>query len=255
MFLIPRRLSTRMSAIVVVAVVGLAGLAVDGLMRGRDLAYDGRQRELQRVVEVATSLADGAAARAKNGLAADDAALAEFARAISVMRYNGEDYPFVFDANGTLIAHPDVMLVGTTELYDKADADGRLAYHDMVAFAKDIFTKGGGAGFFDYRGPKPGGDEEVPKIAAVRYIDAFGGLVIAASASTDDTAADIRAMTLRSGGIALAAVLLIGGLVAWIALSIMLPMRRLNAALERVGAGDYLSPVDVRDTGDIGAMA
>jgi methyl-accepting chemotaxis protein len=35
----------------------------------------------------------------------------------------------------------------------------------------------------------------------------------------------------------------------------MLPMRRLNAALERVGAGDYLSPVDVRDTGDIGAMA
>jgi methyl-accepting chemotaxis protein len=250
MFLIPRRLSTRMSAIVVVAVVGLAGLAVDGLMRGRDLAYDGRQRELQRVVEVATSLADGAAARAKNGLAADDAALAEFARAISAMRYNGEDYPFVFDANGTLIAHPDVMLVGTTELYDKADADGRLAYHDMVAFAKE---KGGG--FFDYRGPKPGGEEEVPKIAALRYIDAFGGLVIAASASTDDTAADIRAMTLRSGGIALAAVLLIGGLVAWIALSIMLPMRRLNAALERVGAGDYLSPVDVRDNGDIGAMA
>jgi methyl-accepting chemotaxis protein len=250
MFLVPRRLYSRMSAIVIVAVVGLVGVAADGLLRGRDLAYEGRQRLLRGVVEVATTLAEGAAARAQNGLAADDVALADFTRAVSLMRFNGSEYPFVFDLNGVMLAHPDAMLIGTTEIYDKADATGRYPYHDMIAFARK-----NGSGFVDYLGPKAGSDVDVPKIAAVQYVDAFGGLVIGAASYTDDISRDIRALMLRSGGIAAGAILIILALVLVIASSITRPMRRLHVALERVGSGDYAAPVEVNDHGDIGAMA
>lgn len=52
-------------------------------MRGRDLAYDGRQRELQRVVEVATSRHDGAGGARQERLPTTP--LAEFACAISAI--------------------------------------------------------------------------------------------------------------------------------------------------------------------------
>ena len=251
MLLIPRTCSGRMALILAVAVAGLAAVSVDGLRRGADTAYAARQEELHRVVEVVTTLAEATDARVRAGELKPDAGRAEFGRAVSAMKFNGgAEYPFVFDAQGVMVAHPNGKLVGNTQVYDLTDPTGRRVFRDLVAFARRT-----GAGAFDYVWPRQGATDPVAKVAAVRFVDALGGLTVAAASYTDDIAAEIRADMLRAGGLAGGAIVVIALMVYTIGRSITHPIRRLHEALERVGAGDYAASVDVADGGDIGAMA
>jgi methyl-accepting chemotaxis protein len=251
MHLIPRTVSSRMATLLVVAVVGLAAVAADGLIRGARLAEAGRQAELHRVVEVIASLAEAIDGRVRSGEIKPDAGRAEFGRAVSAMKFrNGGEYPFVFDSRGVTVAHPDPAQVGTMKIYDSTAAGGRQVFHDLVGYAQRQRS-----GVFAYDWPRQGRTQPEPKIAAVRSVDALGGLIIAAASYTDDIVAEIRADTISAGGIALAVIVAIAALVWGIGRSITGPLRRLNAALRRVGDGDYAAPVEVNDRGDVGAMA
>ncbi|MBP0575866.1 cache domain-containing protein, partial [Mycobacterium tuberculosis] len=78
------------------------------LYRAAETATDGRQRELQRVVEIVASLAEAAGRRVQSGAVTEEAARAEFGRTVSAMTFNGgAEYPFVFDGRGIVIAHPN----------------------------------------------------------------------------------------------------------------------------------------------------
>jgi methyl-accepting chemotaxis protein len=251
MNLIPKSVSSRMATIVVVAVVGVAGVAADGLRRGAETAERGRESELRRVVEVVATLAEATEARVKAGEIKPDAARAEFSRAVSAMKFrSGAEYPFVFDTKGVTVAHPNAKLVGSTQVYDMADANGRRVFKDLIDY-----TLRNREGSFGYDWPRQGETKPAPKIAAVRAIDALGGLVVGAASYTDDIAAEIRASTLSAAGLTVLALIAIAGLVWGIGRSITRPIHRLDGALKRVGAGDYAAEVDVNDKGDIGAMA
>jgi methyl-accepting chemotaxis protein len=251
MNLIPKSVSSRMATIVVVAVVGVAGVAADGLRRGAETAERGRESELTRVVEVVATLAEATEARVKAGEIKPDAARAEFSRAVSAMKFRaGAEYPFVFDTKGVTVAHPNAKLVGSAQVYDTADASGRRVFKELIDY-----TLRHREGSFAYDWPRQGETKPAPKIAAVRAVDALGGLVVGAASYTDDIAAEIRASTLSAAGLTALALIAIAGLVWGIGRSITRPIHRLDDALKRVGAGDYAAEVDVNDRGDIGAMA
>ena len=81
----------------------------------------------------------------------------------------GDLYIFVYDLNGTMLAHPNRALIGQN-LIDRPDAKGKMFRKDIIGIAK---TKGSGWVDYVYTNPKTLEDE-----AKTTYFEKADELVI-----------------------------------------------------------------------------
>jgi methyl-accepting chemotaxis protein len=240
--------SFRLFSVVVLAAIGVAIVAATGLQGLRTSLWENKVGELRRIVELAASTARAAEARAGRGEITAEEAWRQAERAIGEMRFDGSNYLFVMATNGRLIVHPDPKVVGI-DGFAMRDPDGKALFREMADVAASR-----GQGEVDYRWPRPGTTEALPKLSYVIAVPGWKA-VIGAGLWVDDIEAQFRASAGRAGLIAL---LFMVGTVAIgyrMVRSVTRPLAEIGGAMTALGHGDLDVRLDEARTDEIGDMA
>lgn len=243
------RVSVRCYLIVAFVLAGLGIMAGYGLLQLTDEIRAGRLGQLQSVVDSAAAVVASEGRRVAAGEIDETAALTLIANTMSEMRFNTSDYVFIIDDKGIMIAHPDASLRGNDVAYNRRTPDGRVVVKELVDLSR---AKGEASMNYDF---SDGKGNVVPKAAIVHHLDVFGGVTVAATTVVADVNAQALSASLRYMGLAALLTLLITAGVVVIARSISLPIGRIQAALQAIGAGDYHVAIDTSAKGELGDMA
>jgi len=160
------RMSLKLQAMVVLAVLGIAAVAVMGLLTLKSDLVEDRKAKVRDLVQVLHQMLDIDYQNAvKSGLSEEDAK-ARAKAIIRSVRFGKDDYFYAVDSKGVNQAHPNPKLEGQS-LWDKQDSDGVYFSRELIAIAH----KGGG--FVSYRFPRAMGEEPLAKIGYAELFKPF----------------------------------------------------------------------------------
>lgn len=159
----------RLSIIVAAGVLGLIALGIQELSGLRAELLAQHQERLQAITHVARSIAEARHDEAERGDLTRVDAQRIAAAQIQELRYDGNNYLWVNDLQGRLVAHPHrVDQIGTSML-SLTDSEGTQIYREFVDAAHS------GGGFVDYVGRRPGSDSmTAPKLAHITAFQPWG---------------------------------------------------------------------------------
>jgi methyl-accepting chemotaxis protein len=243
------RVFTRILLLAVLAISLLGGIGYMIIHEGQEQLFEQKKSDIRHIVEVAVGIVADLDKRAIAGEMTREQAQEQAKRTLSVMRYEGKEFMFVFDAAGALVVNPVITsMIGVNQVGAK-DRNGRAYVQEMLDIAKN------GRGHVSYSYPKPPSTEPTPKISYVIGYQPWGW-AIATGVWHDDIDAMQSAITQKAaiwlvgGGV----VLLLG--VFLLTRSIVRPVGRLTESLKRLAGGDIEAPVAGSDRGDeFGAIA
>jgi len=228
-----RDVPTRLKLMLIV-VMSLAGLLVLGVLDLRSLRSEvgeGHHEQVQNIVQASVGIAEYFAARAEKGELPVEQAKALALGAIANMHYGDNDYVFVSDLKGVLVAHGGNASRVGMDLSEAKDPNGVPYMRLLIEAAK----KGGGS--VDYVFPRPGSTEPQPKVSYARQFPAWGW-IIASGIYTSDVAAAVRAQAEISAVTLLVLCVVVGAVSLLIGGTIVGPIKRLVATIGRIEAGD-----------------
>ena len=242
-------LTLRLQALTILFSVAVAAIVGLALHQQHAAMLAGRQAQLASIVQVAKGMAGALHAQESAGTLTRDQAVAQFRGLVRGMRYNRDDYMFVYDMEGTLLVSvPQPAMEGRNRL-ETRDADGRPFIRDM----RDLARAGGGTLSVAYQR-----EGETAFRRKLNHVEAFApwNLFIGTGVFMDDLDAawheSLWRLVLPAAGVALL------GLVAalLVARSIARPLGRLHRLMQRIAAGDLAEEVSDTQRGDeVGAMA
>jgi len=183
---------------------------------------------------------------------------------ISKLRFgpDGQDYFFILDTDLNMVMHPIKPSLDGTSMKDFRDPQGKMLFREMVETCNE-----NGHGFVDYLWSKPGEDEPVDKLSYVQLFKEWGWIV-----GTGIYIDDIdKAMAEQDKGvhailqqqkyliavIVAAMVLVVGGLISFLASRIARPIRRTADFFRDIaeGEGDLTGRLHVKSNDELGDMA
>ena len=117
-------------------------------------------------------------------------------------------------------------------------------------------TRNQGAGQVDYRWPKPGASDPVPKISYVELFQPWGW-IIGSGVYVDDVQAVFKAQALKAMSIGLLIAVLLAVLVVLITRSIVQPLQAAVDAMANIssGEGDLTRNLDAHGRDELTALA
>jgi methyl-accepting chemotaxis protein len=252
MFTMLQHLNRVFTRILLLAALALTLLIVTGFViihEGQSRLFEQKKNDIRHVVEAAVGIVADYDKRAAAGEMTREQAQEQAKRALNVIRYDGREYVFVFDASGVVLVNPAVPAMVGTNRFNLKDPNGRPYVQEMIETGKN------GGGHVSYSFPKPPSTEPTPKISYTLAFQPWGWTVATGVWFADIDAAESeitqKAMIwLIGGGI----VLLLG--VFLLTRSIVKPVARLTQSLKRLAGGDIEAKVEGSDRGDeIGAIA
>ncbi|WMD18269.1 methyl-accepting chemotaxis protein [Achromobacter seleniivolatilans] len=228
--------------------IGAAVLALgawDAWERRADMVAE-RKTELRHVLDLAAGILRNGKQSAAEGMPLADAKR-NVARRLAQLRYGADGYVGAFGDDYNLLVHPDAKLVGTNVRAIK-DVDGLPIFEDLYAQGK------GGGGYVQYRFPRPGEEEALPKISYATYDNEWGWLLFT-GLYVDDVDAAFYGTLWRQGSVTL-------GLLALVLLAalrffrthVISPLDEAVALCERVANGDLSSVISRHHRGEIGRL-
>ena len=162
--------STRLFGIIVAAVVGALLISCIALATMKNLMMDERRAQLTHTLHLSHNMIDSHYKRFKAGEFTEKEAQ-ERAKAALGGLHDGDDYVFLRSSDGVMLVHPVAARVGKIDKGSKT-ADGRNspeAYNDLLSKGPmgilTIFTK------------RPGGTEDLPKLAGVMKFEPWGWII------------------------------------------------------------------------------
>jgi methyl-accepting chemotaxis protein len=238
-------------SLVLVSIIGAIAFLLTlgmGASRVRDILFQQRHDEIRRVVEAVTSIARSYADRAAKGEMTEEQARAAAMKDISAVRFDGQNYVFIFDFDGLTLVHPNPAMVGKNLIAEK-DHAGNLFTKMIVDAAK------AGGGIADYVWQKPGAAAATPKFTYALPIPQWRW-AIGSGEWVDDVDAIFFSLASQLG-------ILLAGCFAFVALMFTLVMRRtrkllnnLASNMKEIAAGNLDAVIDAGGRKDeIGAMA
>ncbi|MGE4297879.1 MAG: cache domain-containing protein [Desulfovibrionaceae bacterium] len=159
-------------------------IAEDALLQDRRLTAT-------QLVESALSLIVDAHGHVQHGDITEDDAKKEVLHQITALRYGGDNYFWISDLAGTLLAHPGAATLVGTNTKGVKDAAGFPLFDELTRQGKE-----NGEGFVSYVWPKLGSAIPQPKISYVKRFTPWGWLV-GTGIYTDDVKARIAALRMR----------------------------------------------------------
>jgi len=153
-----------------------------------------RKTELRHVLDLAAGILRNGKQSVSEGMPLADAKR-NVARRLAQLRYGADGYVGVFGDDYALLVHPDAKLVGTNVRAIK-DVDGLPIFENLYAGGK------AGGGYVQYRFPRPGEVEALPKISYATY-DADWGWLIFTGLYVDDVDAAFYGTLWRQGAVTL----------------------------------------------------
>jgi len=228
------KIHVRLMLIVVAAVIGMLAVGSAGLLNLRSNLFDARQDKLKSLVETATSIIADYRRRAEKGEFPEAEARHLALATIGAMRYDQNEYFFVYDSQGVLLAHPNPEFIGQNRMDTKE-------------------VHGGGFVRYDY--PRPGQDVPVPKLSyATRYQP--WDMIIGTGVYIDDINELFWANVVAVGVVVLVLLVAVCVIGLLIANSIRQPLKRMTNRMGRLARGDTASEIPATGRGDeIGDMA
>ncbi|GHB02290.1 methyl-accepting chemotaxis protein [Modicisalibacter luteus] len=245
-------------ALIGVVAYDLVQASRSALAEQRTMLIESRQAAVQNVIETAKSAIEPIVAEAGPN---DTEAQARAKEILSGLRFDGSNYVFVYDYQGTTLVQPvKPESIGKNAIETK-DKHGNLLIRDMITLAKQ------GGGHYQYAWPHPASGEVETKYSYATGIDTWGWMLGAGTYMTeiDEAMATVeatKAAELRSVmtiTILIGAVLFIGvALVAfWLTRRTIQPIRRTASAMQDIaqGKGDLTRRLAVESRDEVGELA
>jgi len=213
--------------------------------------YAGKAEKTQHVVQTAVGILKHYQGLEASGTLSREQAQKQAIEVIRNLRYGGQEYFWINDQTPTMIMHPTNAKLEGQNLSSIKDPDGKALFNDMVAL-----TRSQGAGPIDYRWPKPGASEPVPKISYVELFQPWGW-IIGSGVYVDDVQAEFRSQALKALAIGVPATLLLIALVVMISRSIAVPLQQAVTAMANIasGEGDLTHRLDDQGRDELAALA
>ncbi|OUS38933.1 chemotaxis protein [Rhodobacterales bacterium 56_14_T64] len=245
------RLSTRIYAVIALALFMAAMLTFLLLSRAVDNAYSMREAELHNATDTAISLLAALEARVESGELTREEAQKLGHDQLNSLRFGTAGYFFVNDTNNIVRAHPFKPEWEGTNKADLEDINGLKIFQEMQKVANGP----SGAGPVRYWFQKPNADEPEQKIGYVQLYKPWGWIV-----GTGSYVSDIEASLswMRNAAFATLAVclLLLAGAGFMIARSVTGPLAALQARMQSMADGETHSEVPATDVqSEVGEMA
>jgi methyl-accepting chemotaxis protein len=225
-------ISRRLWLILIVSVLMLFILAAALLKQVHTDLYAAKAEKTMHVVQSASGVLEYYHGLETAGTLSREAAQKQALDTIRGLRYNKDDYYWINDLRPVMIMHPVNAKLNGQDLSAIKDPDGFAVFNEMVTLAK---AKGGG--MIQYRWPKPGASEPVPKISYV-HLFAPWGWIIGSGVYVDDVQAEFRQQVINAALFSLAIIVVMALLVILIARSIVRPLRDSVQAMANIASGE-----------------
>lgn len=225
-------IQSRLWLILAVAVAMLVSLGLLMLQQINNDLYSAKVQKTQHVVQSAAGVLTYFQSLEAAGTLTRDQAQKQAMETVRGLRYGNGDYFWINDLGPKMIMHPMNAKLEGQDLSGLKDPDGKFLFNEMVAIAKAK-----GAGMVEYRWPKPGASDPVPKISYVQLFEPWGWLV-GSGVYIDDMQAEFREQALRASAMGLAIAVLMSLLVLYISRSITRPLREVVSAMENIASGE-----------------
>ena len=213
--------------------------------------YAGKSEKTEHVVQSAASILKHFHGLESAGSLSREQAQKQAMEVVRGLRYDGQEYFWINDQTPVMLMHPMNAKLEGQNLSGFKDPDGKALFNEMVAI-----TRSQGAGQVDYRWPKPGATDPVPKISYVELFQPWGW-IIGSGVYVDDVQAEFRAQAIKAMGIGLLIALLLTGLVALITRSIVQPLQAAVDAMASIssGEGDLTRNLDSHGRDELTALS
>ncbi|MDP5240369.1 methyl-accepting chemotaxis protein [Uliginosibacterium sp. 31-16] len=181
------KVNTRLALLTAIALAGFVIFTILVVIGVQQAAMERHRERIQHLVSSAVSLVDHYQKQEASGKLSREEAQAKAKEALRALRFGEEDYFFVYDYKGVMVAHgTNPSLEGQLQT-GKPDANGKLFRDEMV---KAGTTRG--AGFSEYVFARPGKDTTpVPKLSYVKAFAPWEWLVCT-GVYVDDVSAAVR---------------------------------------------------------------
>ena len=149
-----------------------------------------KESSIKSVVDVVLTLAATHDAKAKAGEFTQEEAQSKILSDIKGLRYQNNEYFFIFSTNGKMVAHGVKEALVGKDMADDIfkDSRGKFFLKEMVEVSKNK-----GEGFVDYMWPKPKETVPSPKIGFVKLFAPWGW-IIGSGIYVDNVQAEISAL-------------------------------------------------------------
>ncbi|VXD00467.1 Methyl-accepting chemotaxis protein McpP [Pseudomonas sp. 8Z] len=213
--------------------------------------YAGKLEKTEHVVQTAASILKQYQKLEVAGSLSRDEAQRQAMALIRELRYDGQEYFWINDQQPVMIMHPTNPKLEGQNLSGFKDPDGKALFNEMVAISRSQ-----GAGHVEYRWPKAGADEPVPKISYVELFQPWGW-IIGSGVYVNDVQAEFRAQALKASAVGLLIALLLAALVLLISRSISRPLQDAVNAMANIasGEGDLTHNLDHHGHDELTALA
>ncbi|AKZ63228.1 membrane protein [Herbaspirillum hiltneri N3] len=192
-----KTLRAKLLLALVVMWIGLLVLAAWSALNTRQNMINEREAGLKRVVETAEGILKSYAAEVAAGKTTLADAQKQALERIAAMRYDNDNYIFVFDSKPVVLMHPTNKSVVGKNVGDRKDSDGKLYYVEMVKVGKAQQR-----GYVNYMGRLPGADDtnRTQKVSYLIYYQPWDWLLVS-GVFLNDVESDFYKNLLKLAGI------------------------------------------------------
>ncbi|RFB72821.1 MULTISPECIES: methyl-accepting chemotaxis protein [unclassified Herbaspirillum] len=241
-----KTLKSKLLLALVVMWIGLLVLAAWSALNTRQNMINEREAGLKRVVETAEGILKSYAAEVATGKTPLADAQKQALERIAAMRYDNDNYIFVFDSKPVVLMHPTNKSVVGKNVGDRKDSDGKLYYVDMVKVGKAQQR-----GYVNYMGRLPGADDtnRTQKVSYLIYYQPWDWLLVS-GVFLNDVESDFYKNLLKLAGI----LIVIGVVVSAMMLAIIRNITRslggepayAVGVASRIASGDLTMAIQTR---------
>ncbi len=242
-------IKAKLSLILVVTLVGLAVIVAISLLSLRSQMFSDRREKVKDMVSVSYSLVAYYEAEAKSGRMTTEEAQKTALAALTSLRY-GEDYFFVLDGKGLVIAHPNPKVLGQ-DLTGTPDPNGVYYVRNMISAARGKPQ----GDYVAYSFIRPGADQTPkPKASFTRRFAEWDWTLVTGIYIDDMDAAFARAA--QELGLTSLVVMLFGAAsVLLIGRAMVKPIPGMQAVIAAASNGDLTRKAEADGRDEIAGMA
>ena len=237
-----------------ILVVAIVMLIIQGALLLKQIEadlYAAKSEKTQHVVQSAAGILQHYHALEAAGGITREEAQKQAAEIIRNLRYDGQEYFWINDQTPVMVMHPTNPKLEGQNLSGFKDPDGKALFNEMVAISKSQ-----GAGQVNYRWPKPGASDPVPKVSYVQLFQPWGW-IIGSGVYVDDVQAEFHTQALKTLLIGLVIAALVALLIVLIVRSITQPLQHAVDAMANIasGDGDLTRTLDTQGNDELSALS
>jgi diguanylate cyclase (GGDEF)-like protein len=247
--------STRFLLVLTIGFAFQGGISIGSLFYLKQSLLQDRISEVKHLLESAYSTVAYYHEQAVKGLMTDAAARRAAADAVRAMHYDGTNYFFIWDLNGTGIAHGAQPALEGKTFIGSSDAEKNPVVAYMVRRLIDVAKSEQKEGVTTYRIPKAGQKTPLDKIAYSRLFAPWGWS-IGTGAYVDDIDEAFRKRALSVLWVFIGLIAMASSVTFLVGRDLTRALNRLSHRVTGVARGQLDGEVhDIERTDEVGAMA